>query len=166
MSGPTVFASPAALLGAEGRALGATAWMEITQARVNQFADTTGDHQWIHVDEARARRGPFGATIAHGYLTLALANLFLPQLLEVRGVAMGLNYGLDRVRFPAPCKVGARIRGVGEVLTATALPEGAVQVKVRVTVEIEGSARPACVADTISRFQPSTPSTPTDGERA
>ncbi len=149
---PTIFETPAALLTAAGQKLGATDWLEITQQRVNQFADTTGDRQWIHIDPERAREGPFGATIAHGYLTLALANLFLPQLMEVRGTSMGLNYGLDRVRFPAPVPVGARIRGTGEVIEARQLDDGAVQVKVRVTVELEGHARPACVADTLSRF--------------
>lgn len=149
----TVFATPAALLGTEGQALGPTDWLEITQARVNQFADATGDHQWIHVDPERAKDGPFGACIAHGYLTLALVNLFLPDLMRVDGVRMGVNYGVDKVRFPAPVTVGRRIRGRGEVVAAEEV-KGAVQVIVRVTVEIEGSDRPACVADTISRFFP------------
>jgi acyl dehydratase len=151
---PTIFATPEALLGAVGRKLGASEWLAIDQARVNQFADATGDHQWIHVDPERAKSGPFGATIAHGYLTLSLVNSFLPQLLEVRGTSMGVNYGCDRVRFPSPVRVGSRVRGVGEVVAAEALKGGAVQVIVRVTVEIEGSDRPACVVDTISRFLP------------
>jgi len=151
---PTIFATPEALLGAVGRKLGASEWLAIDQARVNQFADATGDHQWIHVDPERAKSGPFGATIAHGYLTLSLVNSFLPQLLEVRGTSMGVNYGCDRVRFPSPVRVGSRVRGVGEVVAAEALKGGAVQAIVRVTVEIEGSDRPACVVDTISRFLP------------
>jgi acyl dehydratase len=151
---PTICATPEALLGAVGRKLGASEWLAIDQARVNQFADATGDHQWIHVDPERAKSGPFGATIAHGYLTLSLVNSFLPQLLEVRGTSMGVNYGCDRVRFPSPVRVGSRVRGVGEVVAAEALKGGAVQVIVRVTVEIEGSDRPACVVDTISRFLP------------
>jgi acyl dehydratase len=151
---PTVFATPKELLGAVGRRLGASEWLTIDQTRVNQFADATGDHQWIHVDPERARSGPFGATIAHGYLTLSLVNLFLPQLLEVRGTSMGVNYGCDRVRFPAPVRVGSRVRGVGELVAAEEVKGGAVQATVRVSVEIEGGERPACVVDTISRFVP------------
>jgi acyl dehydratase len=151
---PTVFATPKELLGAVGRELGASEWLTIDQTRVNQFADATGDHQWIHVDPERARSGPFGATIAHGYLTLSLVNLFLPQLLEVRGTSMGVNYGCDRVRFPAPVRVGSRVRGVGELVAAEEVKGGAVQATVRVSVEIEGGERPACVVDTISRFVP------------
>ena len=151
---PTIFQTPKDLLGAVGRRLGASEWLAIDQARVNQFADATGDHQWIHVDPERAKGGPFGGTIAHGYLTLALVNLFLPQLLEVRGTSMGVNYGCDKVRFPSPVKVGARVRGMGEIVAAEEVRGGAVQVTVRVTIEIEGSERPACVADTISRFVP------------
>ena len=107
----------------------------------------------VDVDPERAKAGPFGATIAHGYLTLSLANLFLPQLMEVRNVAMGVNYGCEKVRFPAPVPVGSRVRGRGEVLSAQEV-KGGVQVVVRVTVEVEGSERPACVVDTMSRFYP------------
>jgi len=151
---PTVFERPVDLLEAKGRALGESEWLEVTQERVNQFADATGDHQWIHVDPERAKDGPYGTTIAHGYLTLSLVNLFLPELLEVRNVSMGVNYGTDRTRFPAPVPVGSRIRGVGEIVDATEVKNGAVQVTVRVTVEVEGGDRPACVVDTISRFVP------------
>ena len=151
---PTIFATPRALLGAIGAKLGASDWLAIEQARIDEFARATGDQQWIHVDPERAKSGPFGATIAHGYLTLSLVNAFLPQLLEVRGIAMGVNYGCDRVRFPSPVKVGSRVRGAGEVIAAEEVKDGAVQVTVRVTVEIEGSDRPACVVDTISRFVP------------
>ena len=151
---PTVFATPRDLLAAVGKSLGASGWLEITQARIQQFADATGDQQWIHVDPERAKQGPFGKTIAHGYLTLSLVNCFLPEIVEVRGIAMGVNYGCDRVRFPAPVPVGSRIRGVGELVAAEEVKGGAVQATVRVTVEIEGSERPACVADTISRFVP------------
>lgn len=149
----TVFSHPSELLEAAGRNLGATEWMNMEQDRINLFADATGDHQWIHVDPGKAGNGPFGATIAHGYLTLSLANLFLPELMEVRSVSMGVNYGCDRVRFPAPVPVGSRLRGVGEVISAGEV-KGGVQVVVRITVEIEGSERPACVVDTISRFFP------------
>ncbi|MCM2331410.1 MAG: MaoC family dehydratase, partial [Pseudomonas sagittaria] len=106
----TIFSSAAELLAAEGQDLGATDWLQIDQARVNLFAEATGDHQWIHVDPERAASGPFGGCIAHGYLTLSLVNLFLPQLIEVDNLRMGVNYGCDRVRFPAAVKVGARVR--------------------------------------------------------
>jgi len=151
---PTVFQSPTELLAAVGRKLEPTDWLEIDQARIDRFAEATGDHQWIHVDPERAKQGPFGRTIAHGYLTLSLVNAFLPRMIEVRGISMGVNYGTDKVRFPAPVPVGSRIRGTGEIVAAEEVKGGAVQVVVRVTVEIEGSDRPACVADTISRFVP------------
>ena len=125
----------------------------MNQQRIDQFADATGDHQWIHVDPVRAASGPYGKCIAHGYLTLALVNLFLPQLMRVDNVSMGVNYGVDKVRFPAPVPVDSRIRGRGEIVAVEEV-KGAVQVIVRVSVEIEGSDRPACVADTISRFFP------------
>ena len=151
---PTVFATPRELLAAVGKPLGASDWLEIRQDRIDGFADATGDHQWIHVDPERAKSGPFGKTIAHGYLTLSLVNCFLPQIVEVRGVSMGVNYGCEKVRFPAPVPVGSRIRGVGQLVAAEEVKGGAVQATVRVTVEIEGSERPACVVDTISRFVP------------
>ena len=147
----TVFSSAAELLAAAGTDLGTTDWLEITQERVNLFADATGDHQWIHVDPERAKDGPFGGCIAHGYLTLALANYFLPRLIHIDNMQMGVNVGSDRVRFPAPVKVGARIRGRGEILKVEALGD-AVQSTVRVSIEIEGSDRPGCVIDTISRY--------------
>ncbi len=149
----TLFTHPAKLLSAAGQQLGHTDWLDMKQARIDLFADATGDHQWIHVDPEKAKDGPFGATIAHGYLTLSLANLFLPDLMAVQSVAMGVNYGCDRVRFPAPVPVGSRVRGAGEVISAEEV-KGGVQVVVRITVEIEGSDRPACVVDTISRFFP------------
>ena len=140
---------------AAGRDLGAGPWHTIEQERVNVFAEATDDHQWIHVDPERAQSGPFGGTIAHGYLTLSLVNLFLPQIMEVRGIAMGVNYGADKVRFPAPVRVGARVRGGGELLKVEEVKGGAVQATVRVTVEIEGGDRPGCVVETISRYVPS-----------
>lgn len=146
-----VISSADALVAAEGRDLGATDWVEVTQERVNRFADATDDHQWIHVDPERAQDGPFGACIAHGYLTLALANLFLPQLIRAENLKMGVNVGCERVRFPAPVKVGSRIRGRGEILKVERIRD-AVQSTVRVTIEIEGGERPACVVDTISRY--------------
>ncbi len=149
----TVFESPAELAGAVGRHLGYSDWLEITQQRIDLFADATGDHQWIHVDPERAKTGPFGATIAHGYLTLSLVNMLLPSIVEVRNISMGVNYGADKVRFPAPVPVGSRIRAGGELVAAEEV-KGGVQATIRVTVEIEGKDRPGCVVDTISRFYP------------
>ncbi len=149
----TTFDTPAALLGSVGQQLGHSDWLEIDQARIDMFADATGDHQWIHVDPDRAAEGPFGKTIAHGYLTLSLANLFLPQIMQVNNVSMGVNYGCEKVRFPAAVPVGSRVRGSGEVISAEEV-KGGVQVVVRMTIEIEGGDRPACVIDTISRFFP------------
>lgn len=151
-----VFADVETLLAAEGRDLGCTDWISISQERVNLFADATDDHQWIHVDPARAATGPFGACIAHGYLTLALVNRFLPELIRGDNLKMGVNVGCDRIRFPAPVRVGSRIRGRGEVLKVERIGE-AVQSTVRVSIEIEGSDRPGCVADTISRYSFNTP---------
>lgn len=147
-----IFESADSLLNAIGLSLGATDWLEVDQDRIDQFAEATGDHQWIHVDPERAKGGPFGATVAHGYLTLSLSNYFLPQLMRVENLQMGVNYGCDRVRFPAPVKVGSRIRGAGEITRVEALPNGALQAVVRVSIEVAGSERPGCVVDTISRF--------------
>ena len=149
----TVFEQPADLLGAVGQHLGYSDWLQIDQERINQFADATGDHQWIHVDPVKAADGPFGSTIAHGYLTLSLANLFLPQIMQVNNTSMGVNYGCEKVRFPAAVPVGSNIRGGGEVISAEEV-KGGVQVVVRMTIEVEGGDRPACVIDTISRFFP------------
>ena len=146
-----IFHSAEELRAAAGREAGPTDWITVEQSRVDEFADATDDHQWIHVEPARAASGPFGTTIAHGYLTLSLVNFFLPDLVRVEGAKMGVNYGTNKVRFPAAVKVGARIRGRAQVLEATDVP-GGVQIVVRVTIEIEGGDRPACVADTISRF--------------
>jgi acyl dehydratase len=149
----TVFEKPDDLLQAVGKPLGHSDWLEITQERINLFAEATGDHQWIHVDPERAKTGPFGKCIAHGYLTQSLVNFFLPQIVEVRGISMGVNYGADKVRFPAPVPVGSRVRGSAELLKAEPV-KGGIQSTVRVTVEIEGSERPGCVIDTISRYYP------------
>ncbi|MDG2046689.1 MAG: MaoC family dehydratase [Halioglobus sp.] len=149
----TVFHNPAALLVAVGQHLGFSDWETITQQRINQFADATGDYQWIHVNPEKAAQGPFGKTIAHGYLTLSMANLFLPQIMQVDNTSMGINYGCEKVRFPAAVPVGSRIRGGGEIISAEEV-KGGVQVVVRMTIEIDGGDRPACVLDTISRFSP------------
>lgn len=148
-----IFDNPRDLIGQEGTRLGPTDWLTIDQDRVNGFAEVTGDHQWIHVDVERAKAGPFGGTIAHGYLTMSLVNFFLPDLIEVRGFTHAVNVGADRLRFLAPVKVGSRIRGVGEIVSVEEV-KGAIQSVVRVTVEIEGSDKPACVVDTISRYFP------------
>jgi len=146
------FDSAPSLLAAVGRDLGRTEWLLLTQERINTFADATGDHQWIHVDAGRASEGPFGACVAHGYLTLSLANLFLPQLLHTERLKMGVNYGCEKVRFPAPVRVNSRIRGHAVIVFAEALGGDGVQAVVRITVEVEGSDKPACVVETISRF--------------
>lgn len=133
-----------------GRHLGYTEYHEITQERVNQFADATGDHQWIHVDPARAAEGPFGGTIAHGYLTLALApSLF--ELLEVTGASMAINYGANRLRFPAPVPVGSNVR-LGAEITSVDEVRGGVQLTIAATFEVEGSEKPGCVAEILFRY--------------
>jgi len=147
----TLFTNAQQLLAAQGQDLGRTDWLLLTQARINLFAEATGDHQWIHVDPERAATGPFGTCIALGFLTLALANLFMPQLMQFANLAMGVNYGSDRLRFPAPVRVGSRVRGHGEILRVETLGQ-TLQAVVRISVEIEGSDRPGCVVDTISRY--------------
>ncbi|MFI8693333.1 MaoC family dehydratase [Dietzia maris] len=131
-----------------GRHVGYSDWMEITQERIDAFADATGDHQWIHVDPARAAEGPYGRTIAHGYLTLSLLPVLGAEVMEIRGFAMMINYGVDKVRFPAPVPVGSRIRA-GIELTSLERKSSGVQLNSLVTVEVEGSDRPAVVAETV-----------------
>lgn len=133
-----------------GETFGPTEWRTITQERVNLFADATDDHQWIHVDPVRAKDGPFGGTIAHGYLTLSLVIPFFTELLDIQGVSMSINYGLEKVRFPSPVKVGSKIRLAASVVSVEDVP-GGVQMLLDFTVEIEGSAKPACVARVIYR---------------
>ena len=137
--------------GLAGTDLGFTEWVEITQEQVNTFADATGDHQWIHVDPERAKDGPFGAPIAHGFLTLSLAVTFWTELLEVEGVATKVNYGLDKVRFISPVKVGARVRMNAVVAEVTEIP-GGYQLTVDQTIEIDGAPKPAVVARGLYRF--------------
>ncbi|BBZ27663.1 MaoC family dehydratase [Mycolicibacterium madagascariense] len=136
---------------AQGSQLGPTEWLEIDQDRVNLFADATDDHQWIHVDPQRAADGPFGGTIAHGLLTLSLLPHFSQQLYRVDGISLAVNYGYDKVRFVSPVKVGAKIRARGEISTVTQL-DGAVQATTTITVEIEDSAKPAAVVQSIVRY--------------
>ncbi|MGW6789016.1 MaoC family dehydratase [Streptomyces chartreusis] len=134
-----------------GTDLGTSEWIEITQSRINTFADATDDHQWIHVDPHRATEGPFGAPIAHGYLTLSLFIPLFTELLDVQGVATKVNYGLNKVRFPSPVKVGSRIRLVARLAEVEEVP-GGVQVAVDGTIEIEGAQKPAAVLQSLSRF--------------
>src|SRR5689334_19668070 len=150
----TVFESPKALLRKEGQVLDTSNWLPIDQNRIDRFADVTEDHQWIYVDPVRAKSGPFGATVAHGYLTVSLVNKFLPEMIEVRGFSLGVNVGVEHLRFLAPVRVGSRIRASGVLLKAEEVKQGAIQAVVRVTVEIEGEEKPACVLDTISRYYP------------
>ena len=147
----TVFDSPDELLSSVGDNLGSSDWITIEQDRINGFADATGDHQWIHVNPEQAASGPFGATIAHGYLTLALTNQFLPEIVRVDGVSMGINYGVNKVRFPQPVRVGSRVRGHA-VLTAAEEIAGGVQAVITITVEIDGAEKPACIVESVSRF--------------
>jgi acyl dehydratase len=134
-----------------GDALGYSDWIEITQERVNQFADATGDHQWIHVDPERAKAGPFGGTIAHGYLTLSLAPALLGSVVRVEGISMGVNYGLNKLRFPAPVPVGSKLR-LGATLAAVEDIAGGAQVTMDLTFEVQGTDKPACVAQAVYRY--------------
>ncbi|MGW3032403.1 MaoC family dehydratase [Streptomyces sp. NPDC001178] len=134
-----------------GSDLGTSEWIEVTQERINTFADATGDHQWIHVDPERAAEGPFGAPIAHGYLTLSLFIPLFTELLDVQGVTTKVNYGLNKVRFPSPVKVGSRIRLVGKLAEVEEVP-GGVQITVDGTIEVEGGTKPAAVLQSLSRF--------------
>jgi acyl dehydratase len=136
---------------AEGSQLGPTDWLEVTQERINLFADATDDHQWIHVDPERAANGPFGATIAHGLLTLSLLPHFTSQMYTVDNIAMAINYGYNKVRFITPVKVGSKVRARAEIAKVDQL-DGAVQATLTTTVEIEGSDKPAAVAESIVRF--------------
>ncbi|MBJ8342386.1 MaoC family dehydratase [Antrihabitans sp. YC3-6] len=146
-----VFASIDEFVSAEGESLGTTDWITIDQGRIDTFAEATGDHQWIHVDPDKAAAGPFGTTIAHGLLTLSLLPLLTHQLYTVDGITMGINYGFDKVRFISPVRVGSRLRASAVIASVTPIP-GGVQAKVVVTIELENSEKPACVAESIARF--------------
>ena len=150
----TVFEHPNELKGAVGKHLGHSDWLTIEQSRIDKFADATFDHQWIHVDQEKARSGPFGATIAHGYLTLSLVSYFMSQIIEVRGFEFAVNYGTNKVRFPAPVKVGSRVRGGAEIISVEETKGGGIQSVVRVTVEVEGEDRPGCIAEPVSVYFP------------
>jgi acyl dehydratase len=151
MGQPRIFTSVDALKAATGEDLGTTGWLEVDQKRIDVFAEATGDHQWIHVDPEKAAQGPFGTTIAHGYLTLSLIPSFTPELLRVEGVRMGVNYGVNKVRFPSPVPVGSRLRATGRIVEVSEVPGGA-QLVVGITDEREGGAKPVCVAETVVRY--------------
>lgn len=133
-----------------GQDIGASDWVVIDQARIDLFAQATGDHQWIHTDPVRAAGGPFGSTVAHGFLTLSLVPMLFESAFAIDDVKMGVNYGLNRVRFMSPVRVGGRVRGQFKLLAYEPL-EGGAQLTVQVSIELEGSAKPACVAETVSR---------------
>ncbi|BFO20183.1 MaoC family dehydratase [Streptomyces sp. KM77-8] len=151
MAEPRIFTSADELKAAVGEQLGYTDWLEVDQKRIDLFAEATGDHQWIHVDPEKAAAGPFGTTIAHGYLTLSLLPLFGPQLISVEGVKMGVNYGTDKVRFPAPVPVGSRVRATATITSVDEV-RGEVQVATAFTVEREGGDKPVCVAESVARY--------------
>jgi acyl dehydratase len=148
---PRVFAAPDELRAAGGEPLGWTECVEGGQKRIDAFAEATGDHQWIHVDPERAAAGPFGSTIAHGFLTLSLIPSLTPRLFQVEGVRMGVNYGVNKVRFPAPVPVGSRLRATA-VVAEVADVDGGFQLVTKVTFEREGGEKPVCVAETVARF--------------
>jgi acyl dehydratase len=133
-----------------GEDLGHSDWFSVDQAKIDAFAHATGDHQWIHVDPQRAAAGPFGATVAHGFLTLSLLPLMGASAFEIQDTRMGVNYGLNRVRFPAPVPVGSRLRGVFKLISYETL-EGGAQLTTQVTMEREGSTKPVCVAESVAR---------------
>ncbi|MFI9025052.1 MaoC family dehydratase [Streptomyces sp. NPDC053560] len=151
MADPRVFGSLDELRGAVGEELGPSDWLEVDQKRIDLFADATGDHQWIHVDQEKAKAGPFGTTIAHGYLTLSLLPALVPQLMRVDNVKMGINYGTNKVRFPSPVPVGSRVRATAKIAEVAEVA-GGVQLTTTVTVEREGGDKPVCVAESVSRF--------------
>ncbi len=148
-----VFTTFDELTAAVGEELGTSDWLEVTQDRVDAFAEATGDHQWIHVDVERAKDGPFGGTIAHGYLTLSLIPRFTPQIFSLETPGARLNYGINKVRFPTPVRVGSRIRATAALAEVTDVPAGK-QLVTRYTIEIEGADKPACVAETVVLLLP------------
>ena len=137
-----------------GQEIAVSDWLTVTQEQVNLFADATGDHQWIHIDPERARQGPFGTTIAHGFLTLSLLPKLIESSIEVTETRMGVNYGLNKVRFTAPVPVGSRLRARSKLLAADTIANGGYQFTWNVAIELEGSDKPACVAESISRRYP------------
>jgi acyl dehydratase len=146
------FESVADLAAVEGQSIGESDWVTISQEDVILFADATGDHQWIHVDPERAAEGPFGTTIAHGYMTLALLPRLQHQMYTVKGIKLAINYGLNKVRFPSPVPVGSRVRAKSSLVGIEDVGNGATQAVVSTTVEVEGADKPACVAESVVRY--------------
>ncbi len=146
------FSSFAALADAKGEALGTSQWFTITQADIDTFAKATGDHQWIHVDPARAAEGPFGSTIAHGYLTLSLLPRVWHQIYEVKGVRHAVNYGLNKVRFPTPVPVDSEVRGASTIIDVVTVGDDAIAVTLSTIIEVKGISKPACIAESIARY--------------
>jgi acyl dehydratase len=146
------FASADELRAAVGEHLGYSDWHVVDQDRINQFADATGDHQWIHVDPEKAKQGPFGTTIAHGYLTLSLIPWLMSEIVRYDGVRMGVNYGCNKVRFPAPVPVDSRVRAGAELAECEDAGGGALQIVTRVSITVEGQEKPSCVAETVARM--------------
>ncbi len=142
------------LAAAAGQPIATTDWLTINQVQINQFADATHDHQWIHIDAERARQSPFGTTIAHGFLTLSLLPALFASALTVKGVRMGLNYGLNKVRFPSPVPVNSQVRGHIKLLSAESVDNGGFQFVWEVQIEREGGTKPVCIAESISRMYP------------
>ncbi|MDT3677829.1 MAG: MaoC family dehydratase [Burkholderiaceae bacterium] len=146
-----VFENLTELAACVGEEIAVSDWVEVTQQRIDAFAEATGDRQWIHVDPERAAKGPFGTTIAHGYLTLSLLPMFAESAIELRGVRMSVNYGLNRVRFPAPVPAGSRLRARFRVVSVEDVGNGGLQIVTEATVEREGGDRPVCIAETVAR---------------
>jgi acyl dehydratase len=147
------FTDLAELKAAKGEHLGYSEWREVTQEQVNLFADATDDHQWIHIDADRAKQGPFGGTIAHGYLSLALLPSFMTEMFHVGGLRMGINYGLNKVRFPSPVPVGSKIRAGAELIDVKGTPSGTLAT-LRITIEVKDGPKPACIAESLSLYVP------------
>jgi acyl dehydratase len=146
------FESLGDLVAAKGEVLGTSDWVTITQEAVNQFADATGDHQWIHVDPERAKSGPFGTTIAHGFMTLSLLPRLMHDMYTVGGIKLAINYGLNKVRFPSPVPVGSKVRATSTLVDAEDIGDNTVQLTVSTAIELEGASKPACVAESVLRY--------------
>ena len=155
MAPPTIIPGVSQLKDFVGKPLGTTDWMTVTQGQIDAFAEATGDHQWIHVDGERARReSPFGQTIAHGYLTLSLVPALLPRILTVEGVSMAVNYGIEKMRLPAPVPAGGRIRMSAQLKNVREMPSGAARATIGIVIEVEGSSKAACRADAVYVYFP------------
>jgi acyl dehydratase len=146
------FSSKEEVLGKVGTELGVSDWVEVTQEKINMFAEATGDHQWIHVDPELAKQGPFGGTIAHGFFTLSLSPILMSQIVSYEGVKMGINYGVNKVRFTNPVPVGKRVRARAKLASAEEKEPNALQVATEITFEIDGEDKPVCVAETLTRL--------------